>query len=49
MKLQKTNRPDGREVYSIILPVQLVRAKEWNKGDIIKAVINKDGDIVLKK
>ena len=49
MKLQKTDRPDGREVYSIILPVQLVRAKEWKKGDEIKTVINKEGDIVLKK
>ena len=45
MKLQQMKQG----IFFITLPVQLVRAKEWQKGDQIKAVINKDGDIILKK
>jgi len=36
-------------IFFITLPVQIVRAKGWNKGDVIKATINDKGDIVLKK
>lgn len=45
MKLQQMKL----EILFITLPVQIVRAKGWNKGDVIKAIINERGDIVLKK
>lgn len=35
--------------YFITLPTQIVRAKGWQKRDIIKVSINKDGDLVLRK
>jgi bifunctional DNA-binding transcriptional regulator/antitoxin component of YhaV-PrlF toxin-antitoxin module len=35
--------------FFVTLPSQIVRAKNWNKGDHIIAEINKDGNIVLKK
>lgn len=45
MKLQQMN---GRQFF-ITLPNQIIRAKEWKKGDLIKAVIDNKGDLVLKK
>ena len=45
MKLQQLNHG----VFVISLPSQIIRAKEWKKGDEIKAVINDRGDIVLRK
>lgn len=45
MKLQQMNDKQ----YFITLPNQIVRAKGWIKGDQIKAVIDKSGDIVLRK
>jgi len=45
MKLQQMN---GKQ-YFITLPNQIVRAKQWAKGDIIKATIDNKGDIVLRK
>lgn len=33
----------------ITLPSQIVRAKQWKKGDDLKVEINKEGDLVLKK
>ena len=45
MKLQQMNNKQ----FFVTLPNQIVRAKSWKKGDIIKPEINKDGDIVLKK
>ncbi len=35
--------------YFVTIPVQLARAKSWNKGDQIIALIDKNGDITLKK
>ena len=45
MKLQMMN---GRQ-YFITLPNAIIRAKEWQKGDIIKAFIDSKGAIVLRK
>lgn len=45
MKLQQTSRGQ----YFITLPSAIVRAKSWRKGDEIKHVIDKSGDIVLRK
>jgi bifunctional DNA-binding transcriptional regulator/antitoxin component of YhaV-PrlF toxin-antitoxin module len=45
MKPQQLN--NGQFVIS--LPSQIVRAKNWNKGDLIKVEIDKEGNIVLKK
>jgi hypothetical protein len=35
--------------FFITLPNQIIRAKCWKKGDVLKAVIDSKGDIVLKK
>lgn len=35
--------------FIVTLPVQLVRAKGWNKGDNLRVEINKEGDLVIKK
>jgi bifunctional DNA-binding transcriptional regulator/antitoxin component of YhaV-PrlF toxin-antitoxin module len=45
MKLQKMNNRQ----YFVTLPNQIVRAKGWEKGDLIKVEIDCKGDIVLKK
>ena len=45
MKLQQLNNG----AFILTLPSQIIRAKEWKKGDEIKALINDKGDIVLKK
>jgi len=45
MKLQKMNDKQ----FFITLPNQIIRAKDWKKGDNIKVVIDGKGDIVLKK
>jgi bifunctional DNA-binding transcriptional regulator/antitoxin component of YhaV-PrlF toxin-antitoxin module len=45
MKLQELNKMS----YFVVLPKQIVMAKGWKKGDNIKAEINKEGNIVLKK
>ena len=45
MKLQQMNNKQ----YFITLPNQIVRAKGWEKGDQIKAIIDSKGNIVLKK
>lgn len=45
MKLQKMS---GRQFF-ITLPNAIVRAKGWEKGDVIKAEIDQRGNIVLKK
>jgi len=45
MKLQKMNDKQ----FFITLPNAIIRAKGWQKGDSIKAVIDGKGDIVLKK
>ena len=44
MKLIKNN-----ESFQVIIPKQIVLAKQWQIGDKLEAFINKDGDIVLKK
>jgi len=31
------------------LPLALVRAKGWKKGEVINYTIDKNGDLVLKK
>lgn len=45
MKLQLMNDKQ----YFLTLPNQIIRAKGWQKGDIIRAVIDGKGEIVLKK
>ena len=45
MKLQQMNKKQ----YFITLPNQIVRAKGWHKGDVIKPEIDPKGNIVLKK
>jgi len=44
MKLIKNN-----ESFMVILPKQLVLAKQWKHGDSIIAGIDNDGNIVLRK
>jgi len=45
MKLQEL--PKG--IHMVSLPVQIVRAKGWEKGNDIQVTINKEGNLVLKK
>jgi antitoxin component of MazEF toxin-antitoxin module len=45
MKLQQMNNKQ----YFITLPNMIVRAKGWVKGDNIKVVIDKEGNLVLHK
>ena len=45
MKLQQMKQGQ----YFVTLPSQIVRAKGWNKGDLIEAKIDKEGNIVLKR
>ena len=45
MKLQQLKHG----VFVVSLPSQIIRAKEWKKGDDIQAKINDKGEIVLKK
>lgn len=35
--------------FMVTLPIQLVRAKGWSKGDKLRIEINKEGDLVIKK
>ena len=39
----------NQKQYFVTLPNAIVRAKNWEKGDQIKAEIHKEGNIVLKK
>ena len=43
MKLQQMKQGQ----YFLTLPSQIVKAKDWKKGDMIKVKINKEGAIVL--
>ncbi|MEK6833100.1 MAG: AbrB/MazE/SpoVT family DNA-binding domain-containing protein [Nanoarchaeota archaeon] len=45
MKLQQLKNKQ----FIISLPSQIIRAKNWNKGDVIKVEIDKEGNIVLRK
>ena len=45
MKLQQMKNRQ----YFITLPNQIIRAKEWKKGDDIKIEIDQKGNLVLKK
>lgn len=45
MKLQLMN---GKQFF-ITLPNQIIRAKNWKKGDEIKVEIDGKGNIVLRK
>ncbi len=45
MKLQQMKQGQ----YFLSMPSQIVRAKGWNKGDRIKIVIDKEGDLILRK
>ncbi|MBI4159262.1 hypothetical protein HY500_03310 [Candidatus Woesearchaeota archaeon] len=45
MKLQQMK---NRQFF-VTLPNQIVRAKEWKKGDDIKIEIDQKGNLVLKK
>ncbi|HLC62789.1 MAG TPA: hypothetical protein VJJ21_00550 [Candidatus Nanoarchaeia archaeon] len=44
-KLQKSKTGQ----FFLSIPNQLVRLKDWDKGDEIKFIIHDKGDIVLKK
>lgn len=45
MRLQMMNERQ----YFITLPNAIIRAKGWRKGEKIKALIDKQGNIILKK
>ena len=45
MKLQQMKNRQ----YFITLPNQIIRAKEWKKGDDIQVKISDKGEIVLRK
>lgn len=45
MKLQQMK---NRQFF-VTLPNQIVRAKEWKKGDDIKIEIDQKGNLILKK
>jgi len=45
MKLQQIKDKQ----FIISLPVAIVRAKGWKKGDTINAVLDSKGDIILRK
>lgn len=45
MKLQQNKTGS----FIIVLPKQLVNAKQWQVGDILKAEIDSKGNIVLRK
>ena len=45
MKLQEMKKG----TMFVTLPIQILRAKRWVKGDNIDCEINKEGDLVLKK
>ena len=45
MKLQMMNERS----YFVSLPNAIVRAKGWKKGEVLKAEIDKNGDILIKK
>lgn len=45
MKLQQMNQRQ----FFLCLPNQIIRAKQWKKGDTIKVSIDGKGDIVLRK
>ena len=44
MKLQQMNNQ-----YFVTLPSQIIRAKGWTKGDIIKIEIDLKGNLILRK
>lgn len=46
MKLQMIS---STNTFFVTLPIQIVRAKNWQKGDHIISLIDKEGNIVLKK
>lgn len=35
--------------YFLTIPITIVRAKEWERGDDIKIYVDKQGNILLKK
>lgn len=45
MKIQQLKNNN----FNLTIPLQIIRAKSWKKGDDIKIEINKEGDLVLKK
>lgn len=45
MKLQQLKHG----TYFVVLPIGIVRAKNWQKGDNLKASIDEKGNIVIKK
>lgn len=46
MKLQK-GKPNNQ--FFINLPNKIVKAKNWNKGELLEVLINSEGDLVIKK
>jgi len=49
LKLQEFKRPDGKPVYSIVLPKVLVESKQWKKGQKLKTEFDSKGNIILKE
>ena len=45
MKLQKMKQG----AYFLCLPISVIRAKGWEKGDIVRVKITETGDLILKK
>ena len=45
MKLQKMNNKQ----FFITLPNAIIMAKNWEKGDDIRVLLDQKGDIILKK
>jgi len=45
MKLQQLNNG----AFILALPSQIIRAKQWAKGDEIKIIIDTNGDLILKE
>lgn len=46
MKLQEIQTKTNK-VYFVTLPIALVKAKSWQKGQQIEAKLNREGNIVL--
>lgn len=46
MKLQQNNKTNQ---FFLNLPLSVVRAKQWKKGDKLNILISKEGDILIKK
>ena len=44
----KLQHPNNKQ-FIITLPQTLVKAKGWDKGDILEFILDENGNIILKK